>query len=150
MKELLKKRRPRSILFYFILVAGFAWLISDYMILEYAYAWFFSINTIAFLAFARDKLASKVGGMGRTPELTFHLLGLLGGFPAILAGRKVLNHKTSKTSFVLPMWILFFAQLLAAAWFFGNLNEVYERWKNAAEPTEQTTPAPVPEEVPEP
>lgn len=137
MKKLLQRRRPRSLLFYFLLVGGFAWWIHDYLIIEYAYAWFFSINMVTFAAFARDKMASKSAGFGRTPELTFHLLGLLGAFPAILAGQKVLNHKTSKTSFIIPMWILFFSQLLAAAWFFGNLNEVYARWQERGEEPQQ-------------
>lgn len=145
MKELLKKRRPRSLISYIILVAVFAWFISDYMIIEYAYAWFFAINIIAFLAFARDKMAAKVGGLNRTPELTFHMLGILGGFPAILAGRKVLNHKTSKNSFLIPMWLLFFTQLFVAAWFFGNLNEIYAKWQRGTDTPGQTAaPAPAP------
>ena len=131
---MLKRRKPRSIFFHLFIVGGFAWLVHEYMVIEYIFAWFFAVNVIAFAAFARDKLASKVGALGRTPEITFHTLGILGGFPGIIAGRKVLNHKTSKTSFVLPMWLLFIVQISIAAWYYGNLGELYHRWEHDLTP----------------
>ena len=84
----------QSALIHMAIAAVLAWLISELMILELAFGWFFGVNIVAFISFGLDKLSAK-GGKGRTPEVTYHILGLLGGFPAIFAGRRVFNHKTN-------------------------------------------------------
>ncbi len=129
---MLTSLKIRSLIYHLTLVALLAWVASEVIIIEYIYSWFFAINIIVFVSFGVDKLFAKFGG-SRTPEMTFHTLGLLGGFPAILVGRKFFNHKTSKMGFIIPMWILFFAQILFSVWFFGDLDKTYEDWQKSHE-----------------
>ena len=77
--------------------------------------WLLAVNGIMLLSFGYDKLASKLGS-SRVPETTFFALAAGGAFPALFAGRKLFNHKTSKSSFSVPMWILFGLQLTAGVW----------------------------------
>lgn len=89
----------------------------------YIVGWFAGINIATFLRMGKDKLASK-SGMTRTPEAALLTMALAGGFPGLFAGRKLFNHKTTKTSFVTAMWLLFMGQLLAAAYFLGNITSL--------------------------
>jgi len=106
------------------------YLIGELLIIDYSYAWFAGISLVAFFSFGRDKLASKLN-WGRTPEMTFHIVGLLGGFPGIFAGRTLFRHKTSKLAFIIPMWILFVCQVLFVAYAFGGLDKVVDKWQEA-------------------
>ena len=63
-----------------------------------------------------DKTAS-ISKLWRTPEQTFFLLALLGGFPGLFAARRLFNHKTTKQSFVTTMWILFALQVGAVTFY---------------------------------
>ncbi|MBI1364061.1 MAG: DUF1294 domain-containing protein [Proteobacteria bacterium] len=108
-------------------IAGTMTLLLDTVLpLDTAYIWFMCLNIVTFFSFGMDKWAAKSGSR-RTPELTYHLLGLVGGFPGIFAGRGVFNHKTSKLGFIIPMWLFFFAQLLGVAWFYGDLEGKIQR-----------------------
>lgn len=137
----------QSAIFHMVTAAAIAWFIQELMIIEFAFAWFFAVNMVAFVSFGFDKLAAK-GGKGRTPEVTYHILGLLGGFPAIFAGRRMFNHKTKKAGFFVPMWILFIAQILATSWYFGNLDKVYYKWEESFEQAQQQKAAPAPTKAP--
>lgn len=126
---ILSRLKLRSVLFHVAVAAVLAWLIQQALLVDYVFTWFYGVNIVAFVSFGFDKLSAKSGGKdGRTPEMTYHILGLLGGFPAIFAGRKVFNHKTSKAAFIIPMWVLFFGQILIAGWYFGNLDQIYDKW----------------------
>lgn len=130
----------KSALFHVVLAAVLAWLIEQAMLIEYIFAWFYAVNIVTFISFGLDKVSAKKD-KGRTPEITYHILGLTGGFPAIFAGRRVFNHKKSKKGFIVPMWILFIAQILIAGWYFGNLDQVYHKWDKqpAAEQSQKQT-----------
>lgn len=55
-------------------------------------------STLAFLAYAGDKSAAR-NNARRTPELTLHLLGLIGGWPGALMAQQILRHKSKKEAF---------------------------------------------------
>lgn len=119
----------RSFVFHLFLSAVLMVFLSDALKQPYQYMWFVAVNAVTFVSFGRDKAAAKYkkfGAMfGRTPEMTFHLLGCCGAFPSIFAGRAIFHHKTSKMGFIVPMFTLFVIQLVAVAWFFGDLGRVY-------------------------
>ncbi|MFZ2619360.1 MAG: DUF1294 domain-containing protein [Alphaproteobacteria bacterium] len=88
---------------------------------EYAHfpplvSWLLSINTTLFGVMGKDKLAAKFGGFGRTPESTIFILAAIGGFPALFLARYLFNHKTSKTQFIVVMWLIFTVEFLLAVW----------------------------------
>lgn len=109
-----------SILLHMLVSAFAGYVIADWLGMGFLYGWFAAVNLVELLAFGKDKLASKLD-LSRTPEMTFLTMGVLGAFPAILLGRKLFHHKTSKLAFVVPMWLLFIAQLAFAAWWLGDL-----------------------------
>ena len=127
----------RSFVFH-VFIAGILTLVIDAYVLpiDTAYVWFLCLNIVTFLSFGLDKLSARSGN-GRTPEMTYHMLGVVGGFPGIFAGRGVFNHKTSKLGFIIPMWLFFFAQLVAVAWFYGDLETKLQ--KQQAPATKATT-----------
>jgi len=138
---ILSRFKLRSTLVHVAVAAVLGWLIQQALLLDYIFAWFYAVNVVVFVSFGLDKLSAKGGSKnGRTPEVTYHILGLLGGFPAIFAGRKVFNHKTSKAAFIVPMWGLFLAQILLAGWYFGNLDKIYEKWNTPAPKLNQEAP----------
>lgn len=113
------------------------YIFSELLIIDYTFGWFLGINFVAFVSFGWDKLRAIRNGH-RTPELTYHALGLLGGFPGIFTGRKLFNHKTGKLGFIIPMWLFFFLQIFAVGYFFGGLDKVIEKWQKKQPHTEQT------------
>lgn len=72
-----------------------------------------SIATFAF--YAHDKAAARKAHW-RTPELTLHMLGLLGGWPGALAAQRLLRHKSSKGSFLVVFWMTVALHCAAAGW----------------------------------
>lgn len=62
------------------------------------YAYLAGINVITFLFYGYDK-RQAINNKGRIPELTLHLLALLGGTPGALLGQLSFRHKTKKLSF---------------------------------------------------
>jgi len=62
------------------------------------YAYLASINVITFLFYGYDKWKSR-NNKARIPEITLHLLALLGGSPGAFLGQLVFRHKTKKLSF---------------------------------------------------
>ena len=92
------------------------YILDDKLVMPFIAWWFVVVNCFEFLMFGKDKLRARMQ-WSRTPESTFLIMGLLGAFPGIFIGRYLFNHKTSKKKFYIPMWILFFIQLiLAIAW----------------------------------
>jgi len=103
----------RSFFLHFFFCLSLSYILSGALNLPFIAWWFIVLNSFEFLMFGKDKLRAKMK-WSRTPEITFLLMGLLGAFPAILAGRKIFSHKTTKKEFVIPMWILFIIQVLMA------------------------------------
>ena len=99
-----------SIFLHLTVTVALLYFLTTKLNLHPAVAYFLSLNLITFLSFGKDKQAAQME-MPRTPEMTFHLLGLFGAFPAIFIGRKVFRHKTVKTKFIYMMWLFFFIQI---------------------------------------
>jgi uncharacterized membrane protein YsdA (DUF1294 family) len=74
------------------------------MVLFYYFIWVIVLSLITFILYGLDKARSKTGGW-RVPELTFHWLALLGGFPGGWAGRSIFRHKTQKGIFVFVLLV---------------------------------------------
>ena len=64
----------------------------------FAIAYFAAINLISFFTFAWDKYCAQKG-MRRIREQTLLLLAGIGGSIAMVAGQKMLRHKTRKQPF---------------------------------------------------
>jgi uncharacterized membrane protein YsdA (DUF1294 family)/cold shock CspA family protein len=62
------------------------------------------LSLFTFIVYYSDKYAA-VKGAQRTPEITLHLLGLLGGWPGAALAQKSFRHKSSKKSFQINFWI---------------------------------------------
>ena len=74
---------------------------------------YLAMSAIAFGAYALDKRAARCQG-GRTPEMTLHLLELLGGWPGALLAQRVLRHKNAKASYQIVFWLI--GALHVAGW----------------------------------
>lgn len=131
----------RSFILHCAISVFLTYFLSELLQVDAFMTWFFALNVVTFFSFGFDKLCAKRGAK-RTPEMTYHLLGLVGGFPGIFAGRKLFNHKTSKLGFIIPMWIFFFVQLFLVAYFFGNLDLVIARWQHMESQMDAETPHP--------
>lgn len=81
--------------------------------------WVGATGVTTFLVYAYDKAAARAGNRGRVPELTLHLLALLGGFAGGWLGRQLLRHKTQKPVFAVIL-------LLATATHVTKLLGVWE------------------------
>ncbi|MDD9919473.1 MAG: DUF1294 domain-containing protein [Alphaproteobacteria bacterium] len=113
--------KVRSFIFYVAVSVLLAFALHRILDISVIVAWFGSINAVLFILMGKDKGFAKMK-MKRTPETTLFGLALIGGFPGMFAARRIFNHKTTKTSFVITMWLLFILQLSASAWYFGHLD----------------------------
>lgn len=73
-----------------------------------------SMSLLTFIAYARDKRASKRAGAQRVREHTLHLGALAGGFAGAWLGQAWLRHKTRHPSFIIVT--LLAAAVHAGAW----------------------------------
>ena len=62
-------------------------------------AYYLAASAVTFAFYAHDKAAAQKA-QWRTPEITLHALGLLGGWPGALAAQRLLRHKSAKRSFL--------------------------------------------------
>jgi len=76
------------------------------------------MSVVAFALYGRDKAAARQGSW-RTPELTLHLISLVGGWPGALIGQRVFRHKTRKQPFRAIFWFTVVANLVALLWLLG-------------------------------
>jgi uncharacterized membrane protein YsdA (DUF1294 family)/cold shock CspA family protein len=65
---------------------------------------YYGASIITYGIYARDKTAAQNAGW-RVPEMTLHLLSLVGGWPSALIAQVLLRHKTRKTSFLIGYWL---------------------------------------------
>jgi len=63
----------------------------------------FGVNALALLLMMADKRAAR-RQESRVPEKVLLLLALFGGAAGIIAGMRLLRHKTRKAAFYLPVW----------------------------------------------
>ena len=72
-------------------------------------------SPITFVGYAFDKSAAKKGRQ-RTPEVTLHLLSLLGGWPGAWVAQGVLRHKSRKQPFRTIFWVTVILNCAALVW----------------------------------
>ena len=66
-------------------------------------ALYYGASLITYSCYSRDKTAAQ-NNRRRTPELTLHLMSLIGGWPGALIAQVLLRHKTRKASFLVGYW----------------------------------------------
>lgn len=76
------------------------------------FAWFLIINFLTGLSYWNDKMQSRMGTGRRIPEVTLHLFGVLGGWPAALLMIGLLRHKSRKTGYISNVWVTGVANLV--------------------------------------
>jgi uncharacterized membrane protein YsdA (DUF1294 family) len=78
--------------------------------------WMLAINVIALGVYRYDKSIAGTGAR-RIPEMTLHLLALIGGtFGAYLGMWLPPHHKTSKVEFQIGYWLVVVVQVGLLAW----------------------------------
>lgn len=78
--------------------------------------WLATGNLMMLTLLGKDKFAAQ-RGWDRTPEFTLLALAFAGASPALLVGRRVFNHKTSKQQFIYAMWGTIALQAAAVYYF---------------------------------
>ena len=63
------------------------------------------LSVTTFLVYRSDKRRAE-NREARVPEMTLHLLSLLGGWPGAFLAQRVFRHKTAKASFQLIFWAI--------------------------------------------
>ena len=81
------------------------------------------LSTVAFVTYGLDK-AAAARGRWRTPEITLHLIAVLGGWPGALLGQRVFRHKTRKQPFRAVFWGTVIVNCLALVWLLDRLSVV--------------------------
>ncbi len=74
--------------------------------------WYAGMSLAAGLMHLADKRKAKRGAR-RIPERSLHLAELAGGWPGAWLARRLLRHKTSKTSYRLKSAAIIIAHLIA-------------------------------------
>ena len=63
------------------------------------------VNGITYAAYASDKQRARLSAR-RTPEVTLHLLELMGGWPGAFVAQRRLRHKCIKPKYQIAFWLL--------------------------------------------
>lgn len=64
-----------------------------------------AVSSVSFLLYGYDKMQAR-NEMWRVKETTLHTFELLGGWPGALAGMHFFQHKTRKTAYQVPFWVI--------------------------------------------
>lgn len=72
------------------------------------------MSIASFALYGLDKSAARAGRW-RTPEMTLHVMALLGGWPGALLAQRVFRHKTRKQPFRALFWCTVIANCLGLA-----------------------------------
>ncbi len=84
------------------------------------WAWLTSVTAVTFAAYGFDKAAARLD-RGRIPELTLHVLALVGGSLGAALGMVVFRHKTVKGRFRLVFLAILLAQVaLIGGWLYWS------------------------------
>jgi uncharacterized membrane protein YsdA (DUF1294 family)/cold shock CspA family protein len=81
---------------------GWHWLLS----------WLAAINLVVFALYGWDKQRARAGKF-RIPELTLHVMAVVGGSAGAFVARQLFHHKTRKASFRLFFWAIVVLQASA-------------------------------------
>lgn len=76
-------------------------------------------SAVAFFVYAWDKSSAR-NAWWRTPEMTLHILGFIGGWPGALVAQKLLRHKSKKQSFQTAFWVTVMLNCSALGWLFTS------------------------------
>jgi uncharacterized membrane protein YsdA (DUF1294 family) len=87
-------------------LAAIGWLEVSWLALYYG------ASIITYGVYAGDKAAAQ-NARRRTPELTLHLMSLVGGWPGALIAQVLLRHKTRKPSFLIGYWLTVIVNCIA-------------------------------------
>ena len=79
-------------------------------------AMYFGASSLSFLMYLFDKAAAQRGAQ-RTPEMTLHVVDLLGGWPGALVAQEQFRHKTTKRSFRIGFWFTVVANVVGVTYF---------------------------------
>ena len=63
------------------------------------------MSLITFVAYYLDKRAARLS-RPRTPEVTLHVLELLGGWPGALLAQRLIRHKNAKVGYQVVFWLI--------------------------------------------
>jgi uncharacterized membrane protein YsdA (DUF1294 family) len=80
-----------------------------------------AMSLIAIAVYGFDKSAAE-GRRWRTPEVTLHAIGLMGGWPGALFAQDVFRHKYQKTMFQLLFWTTVALNCFALWWLLALWN----------------------------
>jgi uncharacterized membrane protein YsdA (DUF1294 family) len=79
------------------------------------YLWLYLIASIfSLIIYRQDKIAAK-NKQRRTPEMTLHVLALIGGWPGAVLAQRVFHHKSKKNSFQRLFWLTIFLNCVLLA-----------------------------------
>jgi len=73
------------------------------------------VSSLTFAAYVWDKTRAE-NAERRVPEITLHLLEILGGWPGALVAQHWLRHKTAKVSYQVVFWLIVAAHLGVWIW----------------------------------
>lgn len=108
---------PAKPLIFCVAVVGLLSLLFLWVGLGLWRGYLIGVTVLTFVFYGYDKRQAVAGG-GRVPEVSLHLLALVGGTLGALAGQFVFSHKTRKQSFrSVFMGIVVFQIILSAVWF---------------------------------
>ncbi|MFQ6334214.1 DUF1294 domain-containing protein [Methylophilus sp. 3sh_L] len=105
-------------------VAGLtlSWLTGQ---LPQLYLWPYLIaSALTLIIYRQDKIAAK-NKQRRTPEMTLHVLALMGGWPGAVLAQTVFHHKSKKTSFQRLFWLTIFLNCVLLA---GLSTSAVDQW----------------------
>ena len=74
------------------------------------------LSVLLFFTYGADKSAAR-RRRWRTPEMTLHLMALLGGWPGGLIAQNFYRHKTKKWSFQFVFWCTVVMNCAVLLWF---------------------------------
>lgn len=77
------------------------------------------LSAASFVMYGIDKSAARQGRW-RTPEITFHLLSVAGGWPGALLGQRIFRHKTRKQPFRGIFWCTVIVNCVVLVWFLAG------------------------------
>ena len=74
-----------------------------------------ALSLLTFALYCFDKRAA-IRSTRRTPEISLHVLAILGGWPGALLAQRIFRHKTGKTGFQLMFLITVIVNVSVMAW----------------------------------
>lgn len=113
------KRNPKQffLLLAMILIAAGTFAAAYFLKRPLIVAYLISVNCLTFLMVGFDKHQAIRQG-GRVPEIILHMLALIGGSPAALAGQLTFRHKTQKQPFKAIFIAIILLQIAATALYY--------------------------------